>query len=550
MIKHIQFLLLSISMMLAFSARAQFTEADTIRGMLSPERSCYDVRFYDLHLKIYPDKQFIEGKTDIHFDILSNSDRLQVDLFDNMEIDRIEMNGREVAYERKYHAVFIHAPVDVRQKKGKLTIAYHGKPITAKNAPWDGGFVWEKDKNGEHFIGVACEGTGASLWWPNKDHLSDEPDSMAMHFTVPDHLYCVGNGTLRGKSVADGWATFDWFVHYPINNYNVSVNIADYANFTDYYYSEDGDSLHLDYYVLKDNLKKAQEHFQQVKRVLRAYEHYFGKYPFWEDGFCLVETPYLGMEHQSAIAYGNQYQKGYLGRVTMRGLDWDYIIVHETGHEYWGNAISVPDHGEMWLHESFTTYLESLFVEYEKGKEEAIEYLISQKPFIMNLKPIVGPADVNYDDFGSSDHYFKGAWVLHTFRNALLSDSLFIQIMRSFYDTYKYKVVDTRAWLSHVKNSTGRDFTPFFNQYLYKADIPVLEYYLRPKKGKLEVLYRWREGIARDFTIPIKLGNLAEPTIVYPSLDWKVETIKGLSEDDFDIARELALIKVYSVSQP
>ncbi|MCB0636685.1 MAG: M1 family metallopeptidase, partial [Lewinella sp.] len=410
--------------LLATSAAAQipafyrdytFTTADTLRGALRPERTCYDVTYYGLHLRIDPRKQQLQGYVDIDFTAVANFSRLQIDLYDNMQIDGITFADVPLEWERDYQAIFVNFPETVPAgTRGTLRVTYHGEPQTARMPPWDGGFVWTQDRQGRSWSAVACEGDGASLWLPNKDHLSDEPDSVLISVAVPKDLMCVANGNLREVEDEGAFTRYNWFVSYPINNYNVSVNIGHYAHFSDEYYAQDGDTLALDYYVLDYNEARAREHFTQTKTVLAAYEHYLDKYPFWEDGFALIETPYLGMEHQSGIAYGNKYMRGYLGGMIPRGMNWDYIIVHESGHEYFGNSISCNDLAEMWIHESFTTYLESLYVEYTMGYKDAVRYLVSQRSSILNQEPILGPANVNWEDWQGSDHYFKGSWMLHT----------------------------------------------------------------------------------------------------------------------------------------
>ncbi|MEM7040394.1 MAG: M1 family metallopeptidase, partial [Bacteroidota bacterium] len=337
-------------------SQVQFSRKDSLRGALRAERTCYDVHYYDLTVKVDPETQRIKGQNDIHFHAIADFETLQVDLFENMLIDEITYEGKKLEYRREFNAVFIDFPEPVRARKmGVLSIAFGGTPTVAARAPWDGGFVWKKDKNGKHWVGVACEGTGASLWWPNKDHLSDEPDSMAIHLIAPLGYKAISNGQLRSvKDLDVKWTQWNWFVSYPINNYNVTVNIADYAHIKDTYKNASG-THNLDYYVLSYNEEKARKHFEQVKPMLRVFEDFFGEYPFWRDGYALVETPYLGMEHQGAIAYGNHYLPGYNGHDPL-DLKWDYIIIHESGHEWWGNSVSCRDHAELWIRESFCTY--------------------------------------------------------------------------------------------------------------------------------------------------------------------------------------------------
>ena len=503
-----------------FFADRAFTHADTLRGALRPERTSFDVTYYELHLEVDPDDRFIEGRVDMRYLVTAPTDRLQIDLFRNMGIDSIKLGGDHLEYRRQADAVFVSLPG--RQAKNTvhtMSIWYGGKPTAAKNAPWDGGFVWSLDHRDRTWVGVACEGTGASLWWPNKDHLSDEPDSMLISVTVPKRLFVASNGNLRDEVELDNGyqKRYDWFVSYPINNYNVSLGIGHYVHFDSTYVAFDGEELPLDYYVLDYNEDKARKQFRQVPPMLAAYEHYFGKYPFWNDGYALIETPYLGMEHQSGIAYGNRYMRGYLGGLIPADMDWDYIIIHETGHEYFGNSISVADHAEMWIHESFTTYMEALYVEYHYSEKDAIRYLGTQRKFIKNESPVLGPLGVNFDDFGSSDHYYKGAWFLHTLRYVLNDDPLFFGMLRSFYQEHKRSIVSTEQVVSYFSKYAQQDLKPFFDQYLRYPDIPVVE--LR-QNGK-QVEYRWATDV-RPFPYEIGMFVGKTPLRVQPSAGWQV----------------------------
>ena len=524
-------------------ADLEFTAADSLRGMLSPERSCYDVGYYELYLDVNLEKRFLDGKVNFHFNAVEDFSLLQFDLFENLAIDKISFEGNSLDFNRKGNAVFVRFPKRIKQgAHSHFSVEYSGSPIEAESAPWDGGFVWKKDDEDRDWVGVACEGIGASLWWPNKDHLSDEPDSMLIAVTVPKTIFCASNGNLESvNDVGELKREYQWKVSYPINNYNVSINIGHYEHFKEEYIAADGESLDLDYYVLDYNLKKAKLHFKQVPQVLKSYEHYFGKYPFWEDGFALVETPYLGMEHQSGIAYGNKYMRGYLGGGIPSHMDWDYIIVHETGHEYWGNSISVRDHAEMWIHESFTTYMEALFVEYTYSYQEAVDYLGMQKSYIRNMRPMVGPMDVNFSAFGSSDHYYKGSWVLHTLRNVIEDDELWFDILKSFYQENQISNITSSDFIEYVNEKTGRDFTYFFDQYLYKAKIPVLQYKIEPKGEDLVVHYKWKRGL-KDFKMKIKMGIPGAYKSVSPKSEVRSLYFKNISPEDFQIAQELYLL--------
>jgi len=425
-----------------------FTKADTLRGMLTPLRTCYDVTFYDLRIKLDIPKRSLSGKNTFYFKVTQDFKTCQIDLFDNMTIEKIEYHNRPISYKRKYHAVFLYFPVILKEgTKDSFTVYYKGRPREAVRAPWDGGFVWRKDKEKNDWVGVACEGIGASLWWPLKDHLSDEPDSQAISIEVPKNLMAVSNGRLRSVEHSEKTTRFNWFVSYPINSYNITLNVGNYAHLQDTYSSVDG-KLTLDYYVLSYNRDKALKHFQQVKNMLKCFEQYFGAYPFQKDGYKLVETEYWGMEHQSCIAYGNNYQNNEWG--------FDYIIVHESGHEWFGNSISVPDHAEMWIHESFTTYTEAIFMECMYGYEKAVQYLTAQRFNILNQEPILGPLDVNYDRWIGADMYYKGAWMLHTLRSCVNNDELWFQTLKLFCLNFKYRIVNTNQVIQffnlHLKN--------------------------------------------------------------------------------------------------
>jgi len=492
-------LLISL-LMCAHAVLAQpFTLADSLRGMLTPVRTCYDVHFYELDIAIDLDKQTIAGSNAIHFIAKADFDSLQIDLFDNLTIDSIVGQGRRLPFSRLHQAVFVTFPGGV--KKGAqqmLHVYYHGRPIAAKSAPWDGGFVWKKDANGKPHVGVACEGMGASSWWPNKDHLSDEPDSMRMHFTIPNGLMCVGNGQFMGSQADDTHTRWSWKVSNPINNYNVTLNIGDYVHFSDWHVNG-ADSLRLNYYVLRDNLEKAREHFKQVGPMLRIFEEAFGPYPFYEDGYALIETSYAGMEHQSAIAYGNKYMKGYHGRYPS-DIDFDYIIIHETGHEWWGNSVSMNDLADMWVHESFCTYSESVFVEAKYGHAKMVEYLLYQKNFITNSSPVIGVHGMNHEG-NSRDMYYKGAWMLHTLRSVVNDDARFKAMLKAIAMEFRHRNVDGADIIAFINRFLDADLTPFFRQYLHHAALPVLEH--RWANGELQM--RWNSP-ETGFTMPMEVS--------------------------------------------
>ncbi|MDO8972167.1 MAG: M1 family metallopeptidase, partial [Saprospiraceae bacterium] len=431
------------------------------------------------------------------------------------------------------NAYFIELQKD--QEKGSqqaLTVWYSGIPRAARNAPWDGGFSWKTDENGHPFIATSCQGLGASVWWPCKDHAYDEPDSQAISITVPLDLINVSNGRLRRVTDhGDSTHTFDWFVSNPINNYGVNVNIARYAHFDDTYSGEKG-VLTLDYYVLPQNLEKAKVQFQQVKRMLQAFEHWFGPYPFYEDGYKLVEVPYLGMEHQSSVTYGNQYRNGYLGRDlsgTGWGLKWDFIIIHESGHEWFANNITYRDIADMWVHESFTNYSEGLYTEYHFGKEAGAAYIRGCRALIKNQRPIVGIYGVNSE--GSEDMYYKGGNMLHTIRQIVDDDEKWRSILRGLNRDFYHQTVYGTQIEDYMSKHSGKKLDKIFDQYLRNTEIPVLEY--KFNKGKLT--YRWTNCVA-GFDMPVKVTlSPNKYSFIYPETNWKSTRCALPNKDDFQV---------------
>jgi aminopeptidase N len=382
------------------------------------------------------------------------------------------------------------------------------------------------------------------VWWPNKDHPSDEPDSLYLSCEVPSPLVCIANGNPRGTApAAGGFTRYDWKVTYPINNYNVTLNIGTYTHFADTYTAADGDTLALDYYVMPYNERKARGHFAQVKPMLACFEQYFGKYPFPRDGYALVETPYLGMEHQSAVAYGNNYQKGYMGRdLSGVGLDFDYLIIHESAHEYWGNSVTAADHAEMWIQESFTTYAEALYVECTLGYETALRYLQGEARLIQNAEPILGPLEVGYSQWLTSDHYFKGALMLHTLRNVIGDDKRWFEILYGLSGEFRHKIIRTADVVGFVNAKTGKDFTAFFDQYLRHPAPPVLQYKVKPKAGGTELTYRWQAG-APGFSMPVQVGfSKGDYTTLSPTAAWQTITLPG-DAASFRVATELFYVQ-------
>ncbi len=538
--KKISLLILLIHSLVSYSQN--FGRTDSLRGYLFEERSCYDVHYYHLKISVNAKKKFISGFNEIHFRAVRDFDKIQIDLLDNMTIKYILFEERELTFEREHNAVFVNFDRPVKaQEKAFIRVYYEGHPREAINPPWDGGFSWDKDKDGNDWIGVSCQGLGASSWWPNKDHQSDEPDSMLISCQAPAGLQCVSNGNLRFHDLRKStnlYNTFHWFVSYPINNYDVSINIANYTHFSDTHINN-GDTLNLDYYVLPYNIEKAQEQFKQVKPMLKCFETYFGPYPFQKDGFAMVETPYLGMEHQSAIAYGNKYLQGYLGNTRFTaGFDFDYIIIHEAGHEWWGNSITANDIADMWIQETFCTYSEALYVECMYGYDAMIKYVKNQMLSARNKKPIVGIPNVHQK--GGSDMYAKGSAILHTLRNLIDNDSLWFDILKTMSEEFKYQTIDGRDILDFINQKSGHDFDTFYQQYLYTPNLPQLEYKLRGFGKNKTLHYRWKA--IDGFDMPVKV-SLQAGTFdwIYPTQEWKKKNIK-IWKKDFKIANHLFLI--------
>jgi aminopeptidase N len=541
---------------LDFGKDKKFTKADSLRGTLSPMRKCYDVLSYDLDVKVDIENKFISGSNTIKFKSVSDFKTLQVDLFENMKIEKIEFKDVELKYTRLYTAVFIDFPdIITKGSVSFIKIHYSGNPQPAKNAPWDGGFTWAKDKEGNPFVGVSCQGTGASLWWPCKDHQSDEPNEMVIRITVPTGLTDISNGRLKKETdLKNGWTKFEWYVSYPINNYDVTLNIGKYKHFSDYYYnSHYSDTLSLDYFVLPINYEKAVSQFTQVKPMLDAYYNYFGEYPFVRDGYKLVEAPYLGMEHQSCVEYGNKYKNGYLGYDRSgTGNKFDYIIIHESAHEWWGNSITTNDLADMWIHEGFGTYSEALYIEYLYGHDAYLEYINSEKKSIENDSPICGKYDVNNE--GSGDMYPKGALLLHTIRSIINDDKKFFEIIRGIQETFKYQTINSSDIENYISKKSGYNFTSIFNIYLHCQPIPILNVKIFKDFMDTKATYSFsfknnslinNTSEYKGFTMPVKITTDKNTlNFIYP-IAGKEQTINlyDMKPEDFKIATDLFYIK-------
>ncbi len=499
----------------------EFTEQDTLRGSITPEREWWDLNYYHLDVAVDPDKKFISGSNTIRYKVLKKNQVLQVDLQPPLTIEKVTQDGKKLEVVSNGNAHFVQ--LKKKQKKGdfnQIKVYYSGHPKEAVNAPWDGGFSWRKDSNGKDFVATSNQGLGASVWWPNKDHMYDEVDSMLISVKAPKGLMDVSNGRLR--KVDKDTNTYHWFVSNPINNYGVNINIGDYVHFGEKYDGEKG-TLDMDYYVLRDNLEKAKEHFKDAPKMMKAFEHWFGPYPFYEDSFKLVEVPYLGMEHQSSVTYGNQYKKGYLGRDlsgTGLGLKFDFIIIHEAGHEWFANNITYKDIADMWIHESFTAYSENLFLDFYLGKEASSDYVVGTRALIKNDKPIIGPYDVNTE--GSGDMYYKGANMLHTIRQLIGDDEKWRQILRGLNSEFYHQTVTTKQIEDYVSKKSGIDLSKVFDQYLRTTMIPVFEYKI--KGNQLE--YRYTNTVD-GFHMPLNVLINGKATTLTPTNEWQTQQLKG-----------------------
>ena len=498
-----------------------FTKQDTLRGSITPERVWWDLTHYHLDITVDPDEKTIKGSNTIQYKVLEKGQKtLQVDLQPPLRMTKAVQNGKELKITHDGNAHFIH--LTKRQKKGKVysvEVFYEGKPKVAKRPPWDGGITWSKDDNGLPFIASSCQGLGASVWWPCKDHMYDEVDSMKISVNVPKNLMNVSNGRLVKVEEKDNdTKTYHWNVVNPINNYGVNINIGDYVHFGEKYAGENG-TLDMDYYVLRDNLDKAKEQFKDAARTMEAFEHWFGPYPFYEDSFKLVEAPYLGMEHQSSVTYGNGYKNGYRG-FDLSGSGWgmkfDFIIIHESGHEWFANNITNIDIADMWIHESFTAYSENLFLDYFYGKKASAEYVIGTRRNIQNDRPIIGIYNVNHE--GSGDMYYKGANMLHTIRQLINDDKKWRSILRGLNKDFYHQTVNTQQIESYVSEKSGIDLSSVFDQYLRTIDIPKFVYKIDGKQLK----YRW-ENTVDHFDMNVRVAVDDTIMLLSPTTKWQTK---------------------------
>ena len=511
------------------------TRSAMLRGAYGPFRANNDLLYYHLDIRVDPEKQVISGKNTIRFKMLKDGTRIQLDLRETLAIDKILWNATPLKYERDTSAVFVDFPRTLRAGEiVSIDFYYSGHPDEYGRF---GDITFKKDAAGHPWINTACEGDGASMWWPNKDQWRDEVENMDISVAIPSGLVDVSNGKFVGKTdLGDGHTRWDWHVSYPINSYDVSLNIGSYVHFAD----KLGD-LPLDFYALPEDLDKAKVQFAQAKGMLEAYQHYFGPYPFAKDGYKLIEAPYSGMEHQSAVTYGNLFKNGYMGRDwTGVGIStrFDFIIIHESGHEWFGNSITAADPSDMWIHEGWTTYLEGLYVEYRWGKDDAIKYLNGLKPKVENLRPIVDESGVNAEP--TEDQYFKGALMINTLRSVINDDAKWWPLLHNFYQHFKYQNIMTGDVVTYFNQQTGMNLTPIFDQYLRHARIPRLELLFGEAPGM--VMYKWNAD-EDNFAMPVRVGAPSDWQIIHPTTEWQwMQT--PLTKDQFQVATDLYYVDV------
>jgi aminopeptidase N len=511
------------------------TRAMILRGAYGPFRANNDLLYYHLDIRIDPEKQTISGKNTIRFRMLEDGTRIQLDLQEYLNIDKILLGETALKYQRDSGAVFIDFPQTLH--KGQvysIDFYYSGHPQEQGRF---GAITFKKDPAGRVWINTACEGDGASTWWPDKDQWRDEVENMDISVAIPNGLVDVSNGKFVGKTdLGDGYTRWDWHVSYPINNYDVSLNIGSYVHFSDQL-----GNLPLDFYVLPEDLDKAKVQFAQARGMLEAYQHYFGPYPFEKDGYKLIQAPYAGMEHQSAVTYGNLFKNGYYGRdwtgvgISMK---FDFIIIHESGHEWFGNSITAADPSDMWIHEGWTTYLECLYVEYRWGKDDGIKYINGDKPKVENLRPIIGERGVNAEV--TEDQYFKGALMINTLRSVINDDAKWFALLHEFYQHFKYQNIMTEDVVAWFNLHTGMNLTPIFNQYLHHAKIPRLELLFGEAPGM--VMYKWNAD-EDAFAMPVRVGTPDHWQIIHPTTKWQ-QMQSPLTKDEFQVATDLYYVDV------
>ena len=511
------------------------TRADILRGEYGQYRANNDLLYYHLDIRVDPNKKFISGKNTIRFKMLEDDTRIQLDLYANLNVDRITLGARELQFRREMNAVFIDFPETLRKgREYAVDFYYSGEP---RETGRFGGIAFRKDPEGKHWINTACEGEGSSIWWPSKDQWRDEPSSMRMSVAIPNDLVDVSNGKFLGKTdLGDGYTRWDWHIQYPINSYNVSLNIGNYVHF-----GEQWGELPLDYYVLPGSLEKAKAQFAQAKPMIEAYAQIFGDYPFAKDGYKLIEVPYSGMEHQTAVTYGNRFANGYLERDWTGvgvSLKFDFIIIHESAHEWFGNAVSAADVSDMWIQEGWTTYLEALYVEKLFGAEDALKYINGYKSKVQNRQPIITQRGIHRTP--PQDMYFKGALFLHTLRGVVNDDAKWWKLMRDVYQRFKYQNIMTEEMVRFINKELGQDLTPVFDQYLRRTALPALELAFDPAAETLA--YRWRAD-ERAFAMPIRVGDPADWMTIRPTTDWQLMKAP-MPQEAFKVATDLYFVDV------
>ena len=517
-----------------------FTRADTLRGTITPERAWWDVTFYDLHVTLDPSDSTLRGWNGITYRVTGKAREMQIDLQAPLLVDSMVQDGRPLRFRRNGNALFVRLASGQRVGTTRtLTVHYRGKPRVAENPPWDGGLIWSRGPDGAAWISTACQGLGASVWWPNKDTQADEPDSQRIALTVPDSLQAVANGRLRGvERRADGMATYEWFVSAPINNYAVSAYAGRYTQINETFQGEDG-PLTTALWPLTVHLDVARAQFTQVKPVLQCFERWFGPYPWYRDGYQLVEAPHLGMEHQSAVAYGNGFANGYKGQDfsgTGWGLTWDFIIVHETAHEWFGNNITTADIADMWVHEGFANYSESLYTECRYGPAAGAAYVIGTRPLVKNDQPVVGPFGVNAK--GSGDMYTKGGNMLHTIRHIIGDDRRWVRILRGLNAEFRHKIVTGKQVQEYMSAQAGIPLRKVFEQYLTTTRIPVLEYRLEGPR----LSFRWAE-VVPGFDMPMRVRGSADSAVrLAPTGSWQTTTLPLKHPEDFRVDENFYVI--------
>jgi aminopeptidase N len=543
-----------------------FNRKDHIAGYLDEDRSGYDVTFYDLNLSLDPDKRKLAGEVTICFKALKKLKTIRFDLYRNLDIKSILFQGKDIPSDRYKKAVYVTFPDSLeRGKDYSIVVTYGGSPLKAKMPPWRGGVVWKKDSHGNPWVGITCETEGGSIWFPCKDHLSDEPDSVRLHMTLPAGLQVISNGIMESHTSKPGSETYVWSTHYPINIYDITFYAGIYSHFSDTMNTSAG-ILNLDYYVLPENLDKAKEHFRQVKDVINIYSKSFGPYPWIKEGFKLIEGPFEGMEHQTAIAYGSSY-------MDLPWLGGDYIIVHEIAHEWWGNAVSVSDFSDIWLQEGFATYSEIVFAENKKGYDSSLVYAEGWLAgTISNKFPVVGPPDVSYWDYKDVDVYNKGALILHTIRNIINDSTLFFDILQTFYREHaKLSHVATADFKEVVERKTGKNWDEFFEVYLYSRKVPILHWYfgyyekdqssVSSLKAKVPfVVAKWT-NVPEGFVMPVTLDGkecnssttidvTTRPTLFYlDNTTFCDKLICNKKRSYFNVAADDAVLSEYQALQ-